>query len=91
MLFRSEFHSVGVGLWQKVGLFRMQGASLYTHINILAKELRPGFAALFEIHVAFCFDIVLSSVIVNLHICYVCHYLSFFFLTKANKGKGRIH
>ena len=74
-----------------VGLLRKLGASLYTHINILAKELRPGFAALFEIHVAFCFGIVLSSVILNLLMFYVCHYLSCFFLTKSNKGKGRIH
>lgn len=74
-----------------VGLLRKLGALTYTHISILAKELRLGFAALFGIHVAFCFGIVISSVIVNLLIFYVCHYLSCFFLTKSNKGKGRIH
>ena len=66
-----EFHSVGVGFWQKVGLVRKQGASLYTHINILAKELRPGFAALFGIPVAFCFCTMISFVFLNLLMCYV--------------------
>ena len=74
-----------------VGLLRKQRASLYTHISILAKELRLGFAALFGIHVAFCFGKVLSSVFLNLIMCYLCHYLSYFFLTKSNKSEGRIH
>ena len=61
------------------GLLRKQGASLYTHISILAKELRPGFAALFGIHVEICLGTVLFFVIVNLIICHVCHSLSCFF------------
>jgi len=48
-----EFHSVGVGFWYNFGLLRKKRASLYTHISILAKELRSGFAALFGIPVAF--------------------------------------
>ena len=61
-----EFHSVGVGFWQNVGLLRKKGTSLYTHIFILAKELRPGFVALFGIHVAICLGTMLLFVIVNL-------------------------
>ena len=55
----------GFSVISMVGLLRKQGASLYTHISILAKELRLGFAALFGIHVEFCFGIVISFVIVN--------------------------
>ena len=54
-----------------VGLLRKKGASLYTHISILAKELRPGFATLFGIPVEFCFGTMFSYVFVNLLMCYV--------------------
>ena len=49
-----------------VGLLRKDWASLYTHIFILAKELRPRFTALFGIHVAIFLGTVLLFVIVNL-------------------------
>ena len=74
-----------------VGLFRKPWASLYTHISLLAKELRPGFVALFGIPVAFCFGTVLFLVILNLLMCYAWHYLSCFFLTKSNKSVSIIH
>jgi len=59
-----------------VGLLRKQRASLYTHINILAKELRPGLATLFGILVAFCFGTLLSFVFVYV----LCMTLSIIFI-----------
>ena len=47
------------------GLLRKKRTSLYTHIFILAKELRLGFVALFRIHVAICLGTMLLFVIVN--------------------------
>ena len=81
----------GSSVISMVGILRKPWASLYTHISILAKELRPGFAARFGILVAFCFGIVIFFVILNLLMCYVWHYLSCFFLTKSNKSVSRIH
>jgi len=81
----------GFSVISMVGLLRKQGDSLYTHINILAKELRPGFATLFRIPVAFYFGTVIFFVIMNLLMCYVLHYLSYFFVTKSNKSESRIH
>ena len=65
----------GFSVISMVGLLRKQGASLYTHIFILAKELRPGFAALFGIHVAIFLGIVLFFVILYFLICHVFHSL----------------
>ena len=55
------------------------------------KGINQWFATLYGIHVASCFGIVFSSVIVSLHVFYVCHISLYFILTKSNKDKGRIH
>ena len=46
------------------------------HISTVRLRNRPGFATLYGIHVASCFGIVFPSVIVSLHVFYLCHHLS---------------
>ena len=60
-----EFHSVWVGFWQMVGHLGFIGTSLYISSLQFWQRNRPGFAALFGIHVALCFDGVFVYVIVS--------------------------
>ena len=62
-----------------------------TFISAVWQRNRPGFAALYGIHVAYFFDIVFLSINLSLPVFYLCYSLSYFLLTKTNKDKGRIH